>query len=358
MLQGDMIYSLSCWPRNHPAAGESKPSNALACVDINRNSTPFRRLELKRITKIALWSGSVLLALWVVSGAVVAYLVVMPKSRSFNDIAELEGHPVEAVTFEARDGNQVSGWYVPMESKRALVYAHGIGSDRRQHQSNMKFYLARGFAALSIDLRGHGKSEPDMVSMGWFERNDVLGAVDFLKRKGYEDIGLNGISLGAATIIYAFQDKPEVDFTILESPYETIDSALDNRLRMVGAPVWIAYSFRKFSPLFLGVGPEELRPLDWMREAHVPTLLLAGDNEAEIPVHETESLFAACAASIKRMHLFPGATHKHRLVRHHPEEYSRVVDEFLKQVYPAPAPESADLASARTTGEAEHAAAL
>lgn len=314
---------------------------------------------MKRITKIALWSGGTLLALWVVLGAVVAYLVVMPKSRSFDDIAEFEGRPVEAVTFEARDGIQVSGWYVPLESKRAMVYAHGIGSDRRQHQSNMKFYLDRGFAALSIDLRGHGKSEPDTVTMGWFERNDVLGAVDFLKSKGYEDIGLNGISLGAATIIYAFQDKPDVDFTILESPYETIDSALDNRLRMVGAPVWIAYSFRKFSPLFIGVGPEELRPLDWMREAHVPTLLLAGDNEAEIPVHETEGLFAACAASIKQMHLFPGATHKHRLVRHHPEEYTQVVDEFLGRVYPAPAAvESTGLASARATGEAEHAAAL
>lgn len=313
---------------------------------------------MSRKWKITLWTAGSLLTLWVVLGAVVAYAVVMPKPRDFADITDLEGHPVEAVTFAAKDGNSVSGWYVPVESDRAMVFMHGIGADRRQQESNMKFYLGRGFATLAIDSRGHGKSERDKISMGWYERHDLLGAVEFLKSKGYENIGLNGISLGAATIIYSFQDKPDVDFTILESPYETIDSALDNRLKMVGAPVWIAYTFRKFSPLFLGVGPQELRPLDWMREANAPTLLLAGDNEAEIPVYETEGLFAACAASIKEMHLFPGATHKHRLVRQHTEQYTQVVDEFLAKVYPPESPSHPEMATATTERAPEPAAAL
>jgi alpha-beta hydrolase superfamily lysophospholipase len=289
---------------------------------------------MQRLKRFGLITAIVVPAIWLVGSAIVAYGIALPHSRSFDDIAELEGHKVEAVEFSATDGCRVSGWYAPTDSKRAIIFTHGIGADRRQLEGNMAFYLARGYAGLAIDLRGHGKSEPRPVSMGWYERNDLLGAIAFLKEKGYEHIGANGISLGAATIIYAAQDKPSLDFLILESPYYTIDTALDNRITMVGAPVWIAAAFRRIAPYFTGADNQQLRPLDWMDDITTPMLLLAGDNEAEIPVSETEELFAACAAATKQMFLFKDATHRTRLVKRRTENYTKVVDEFLAKVYP------------------------
>jgi fermentation-respiration switch protein FrsA (DUF1100 family) len=102
----------------------------------------------------------------------------------------------------------------------------------------------------------------------------------------------------------------------------------------VGAPAFLATSFRWFSTWLIGVGPEQLRPVDCLKQCKVPTLILAGDNEAEIPVDNTQSLYDACAASLKEVHFFKDATHKHRLVRRYSEEYARVVDGFLSKVYP------------------------
>lgn len=290
---------------------------------------------MKRAAKIGAYVCCGLLVLWVALSAVAAQLTTMPKNRSFDDEEKLADVAVEPVTFKTEDGIELSGWYAPGQGKRAVVFTHGIGSDRRQLKENMAFFLKRGFAGLAIDLRGHGKSQPARVTMGWNERRDLEAAVKFLNGKGYDQVGADGISLGAATICYSMLDNPGLSFIILESSYDHIDNALNNRLAMVGAPAFLAASFRMISTWMIGVGPEQLRPVDCLKQCRVPALILAGDNEAEIPLDNTQSLFDSCASSLKELHIFKQATHKHRLIAKYTDEYTGVVDAFLAKVFPA-----------------------
>lgn len=305
---------------------------------------------MSRSIRIALTSFCVLLGIWFALGAVAAYIFSIPRTRDFEDVATLGERPVEPVSFEATDGQPVSGWYVPLESDKAMIFTHGIGGDRRHSNRNVEFFLERGFATLSIDLRSHGKSAPVSTTVGFKERHDLMGALNFLKAKGYKHVGADGISLGAATIAFAFKEKADLSFVILESSYDTIDNALDNRVKMVGAPVWIVYPFRVFAPLFVGASREEIRPLDWMDDIKVPTLILAGDSEKELRVEETQSLYDACGAEVKEMFLFKGANHNSHKLGKYTEDYTRVVDGFLAKVFPeGSTPPSSSMASSDVT---------
>lgn len=313
---------------------------------------------MSRRLRIAVISFCSLLVVWFALGAVGAYIFSLPLNREFEDVATLGGRPVESVEFAATDGHRVSGWYVAQDSDKAVIFTHGIGADRRQNNRNAEFFLERGYATLLIDLRSHGKSAPVTTSVGYFERHDVMGALNFLKEKGYKHIGASGVSLGAATIAFSFIEKPELSFVVLESSYDTIDHALDNRVKMVGAPVWLVYPFRLFSPMFVGAGPEQIRPLDWMDEIAVPTLILAGDAERELKVEETQSLYDACGAEVKELHFFKGARHGTHKLGKYPEEYARVMDGFLAKVFPEGAEKGEAMASSGAPVEVKQEAGV
>ena len=61
-----------------------------------------------------------------------------------------------------------------------------------------------------IDLRGHGQSSPARMSFGLKEHRDILGAVDWLKGRGYRPghIGVLGQSMGGASTLYAVAAEP------------------------------------------------------------------------------------------------------------------------------------------------------
>ena len=63
------------------------------------------------------------------------------------------------------------------------------------------------YAVLMFDLRGHGESDGDRLSIGYHERKDVLGAVDFAEEKGFEKIGVLSFCMGAATSLRAAADE-------------------------------------------------------------------------------------------------------------------------------------------------------
>ena len=134
---------------------------------------------------------AVLIALVVCYG-LVSFLIAQGVTKADRD--PQEDHPsnyslvFEDVEFHSLvDEILLSGWYLPVEdSSRHLIFVHGIGSTRSA--DNMVELAARmvdqGYNVLMFDLRGHGSSEGDKVSGGFFERWDVLGAFDYLLERG------------------------------------------------------------------------------------------------------------------------------------------------------------------------------
>jgi len=286
---------------------------------------------MSKRTKILAVVLGVVVGLWLVAGFVAGYIVTHPGRTEIWDREDLAGKPVENVTIRTEDGVTLSAWHVPNSPDRAVILLAGIMADRRQTIGHGKYYVELGYSVLLPDLRATGNSGGNAVTIGWQERKDLIACYKFLRDRGYDHIGADGISLGAATICYSLKEVDDFAFIVLESCYDTIDNALNNRLDMFHVPHFVAWPFRWFGPIWIGAGVDELRPVDFMPYCTAPALIMAGDSEKELKVSETQSLFDRCASEYKRLCIFKGGKHQNFL-KGFPEQYRRELREFLEEV--------------------------
>tara|TARA_B110000259_G_scaffold43527_1_gene50224 strand:+ start:753 stop:1658 length:906 start_codon:yes stop_codon:yes gene_type:complete len=131
----------------------------------------------------------------------------------------------EDVSFQSDDGNNLSGWYMPAEkSDKAVIFVHGHGADRREGMRWFKAVHQAGFNILAFDVRNQGNSTKSFSTMGYFEKQDVIGALDYLQQqKQIQRIGIFGTSMGAATSIMAMVDDPRIVAGVFEAGWANLD---------------------------------------------------------------------------------------------------------------------------------------
>ena len=77
---------------------------------------------------------------------------------------------------------RLSGWYLQRDRQGGedgphIIFVHGLSRVRSANESvGLAASLVRkGYSVLLFDLRGHGSSEGDQVSGGYYERWDLWG---------------------------------------------------------------------------------------------------------------------------------------------------------------------------------------
>lgn len=189
-----------------------------------------------------------------------------------------------------------------------------------------------GYAVLLYDARGHGLSEGNKVSAGWFETSDLLGALDFLRARGFKELGCLGESQGGATILLAAAKlPPEVHWVIVESTYPTMRDALDRRFRRdLHLPGWLAgMFFVPFAEWRLGLSIDQINPIAHISSLHCPVFVLGGENDLHTLPFSTQAIFAA-AREPKELWLVPGAGHVD-LFGFAQQEYAKRILAFVSQ---------------------------
>lgn len=269
-----------------------------------------------------------LVGAWMVSGYVCTSYVTAPRPNAVEDQTEFAEKPIQDVSLTTEDGVNLAAWYIPNSPDNAVITLSGIGNDRRQMRRTAEAYAAWGFTLLMPDLRGTGESGGEYITIGWDERKDLIACVRWLKDKGYKCIGAHGFSLGAAAICFAFKDLPDLGFAVVESSYDTMRSATENRLARYHVPGFAAWPFQVYFGLWTGAGLNGVSPVKYMPYAKCPVLVLSGDSEGYLTKDETTSLFNACGSSKKRMHIFKGGRHKQSM-SHFPEESRETIRKFL-----------------------------
>jgi alpha-beta hydrolase superfamily lysophospholipase len=244
-------------------------------------------------------------------------LLVRPEVRPF--LPGWEGAPAtpadlgleyETVRFTTEDGVTLSGWLVAAarDTRTAVVVLHGFGGHRLPELAAFVPWLRDRHHVLQFDFRGHGQSDPGIVTLGAHERRDVAAAVRFLESRGYGPIALFGISMGAATAIVAAPDLP-VAAVIADAPFAEIHHPVASRLREAGYPL-AGLASR------LIVAAAALRTRSWLtdpvrrvgRIAPRGLLLIAPQADRLISWHQSERLLAA-AAEPKELYVVPDAGH-------------------------------------------------
>ncbi|MGY4829948.1 alpha/beta hydrolase [Sphaerotilaceae bacterium SBD11-9] len=243
----------------------------------------------------------------------------------------------DEVSFASRDGRarvHASLLQAPRAESAVVIVVGQVGcwgSDARiegrsLHVRTMAQALrARGITVLVARMRGHGESE----------RHDVLGAIDYLRSRGYRPgcIGVLGASMGASAALLAAAEEPAVCAVVADSPRGAAHDAVQSTEGGVMLPLarWMG---RLLSGVDIGQRPL-LGSLSALHNRAV--LIVQGRGDRVVTPAAAQALAKACGA---RLWLTASQTHAGTLHEALPLYITRVVDFFSQHLLP-PASEPA-----------------
>jgi dipeptidyl aminopeptidase/acylaminoacyl peptidase len=253
------------------------------------------------------------------------------------------------VSFPSRGDRNVTirSWWVPGPSADApaVVMVHGLGRCKRSPTvllpSGMLHRL--GYGVLLVDLRNQGASTVDTgrYAGGVLEYEDVLGAWDWLRNsKGIpaSHIGLAGMSLGAATVMIAMGQEPQVAAAWEDSGYGDIAVAISDELARNGYPTFLAPA-GIFVGRLAGVDITALGPLDAVPMLNGrPIAIVHGTADTRMPVKHAYTLRDAIESHGWHPYVWivDGSDHT-RAVYDHPTEYMQRLRDFFGPAIGVPA---------------------
>src|SRR5262249_1430107 len=293
------------------------------------------------------WSGmlyllAALLLLFVIGPYLMARFIVRAKSRApdllLNETPADFNITYEDIEFDAMDSLNLKGWFVPPSRKNAiLICTHGLFRTRVEMLSRAMAVAQAGYGVLLYDSRSPGTSDKGIVSLGYFERNDVLGAVRYIETR-YPDrasrpkIVLMGISMGAVATLEAAAQSKDYSALILDSPFSSFSET-------IGDHAWLFLRLPRFpfTPSFLlwfrwlaGFDPRLVNSHQAMsRVQPVPLLLISSEGDRRIGSGVARSLYQESRSKMKKLEVFGPDVGHGAAARLHPEAYASLLLNFL-----------------------------
>lgn len=245
------------------------------------------------------------------------------------------GLAFEDVDFASRDGMRLRGyWIAPTDPTvdAAIVVCPGLNGSVDSDTRYAPMLHQAGYGVLLFDFRAHGRSAGERVSLGWHERGDVLGAVDWLAGRGIRRVGAFGLSMGGAIAISAAPEHLALRVVVADGAFAQVQTLVEGRLRQLSIPAGLAAPLAWLIVLVAGlrVGAslpyaEPLRHVG--RLSPRALLLIHGAADIYAPTESIRRLYSA-ARSPKALWIVPEAGHR-EVDRHRPDEYRRRVVEFF-----------------------------
>ncbi|MEW5718584.1 MAG: alpha/beta fold hydrolase [Chloroflexota bacterium] len=263
-------------------------------------------------------------------------LVYPPHRRACQTPADF-GLAHEIISFRTNDGLTLRGWFIPApDSNRALILCHGYSGDCSPDLDYAPLLHAAGYHLLFFDFRGHGASDGNYTSLVYFERDDVLAALAFLRSRGVTRAGLLGFSMGGAVALAAAPLSPMVVGVISDCTFAELWHVTRQAARRRGLPEPVASVVGWLVVLLASV---RLRanlcsadPVRWIGKiAPRPVLIMHGAADADAPVAEAHQLYRAARAP-KELWIVPGAAHR-QIEQVAREEYPKRVVEFFDRAF-------------------------
>jgi pimeloyl-ACP methyl ester carboxylesterase len=144
-------------------------------------------------------------------------------------LRSIDGTAIAADLYEAR-----------LQPAPAVVLVHMLTRSRVDWAPVAERLQDAGFAALSLDLRGHGQSGGGIDAGGDLSpmQRDVEAAVAFLKSRGVKRVGVAGASLGAnLAALVAAADPTIRSLALLSASTDYRGLRIEAALRKVDCPV-------------------------------------------------------------------------------------------------------------------------
>ena len=257
----------------------------------------------------------------------------------------------QALAFKDPEGHRVSGIlaFPSSHTDRVAILCHGFLSNKNSTTNKVlsTLLLERGIATFRFDFLGQGESE------GPFEQitvslavKQVLAALDLGASTGYRKIGLVGSSFGGLVALLAASEWPALSCLALKCPVPDFPEMLELEFGQHGMAEWkttgtipdvtggpgrvkLQYGFYEDCARHLGY--------DAAKVITAPTLIVQGDRDEYVPLHQSRRLYDALQSE-KRLEILAGADHRFS----RPEDLRRmttILADWMVQHLPAERPE-------------------
>jgi dipeptidyl aminopeptidase/acylaminoacyl peptidase len=235
------------------------------------------------------------------------------------------------VTFPTASGTEAHAWLhlptnpdaqpIPGSMPPLLVGVHGgpTGQASSEYSLGVNYWTSRGFAVADVDYRGstgYGRAFRQLLNGQWgvVDVEDASAAARHLAGEGLVDprrMAIRGGSAGGLTTLLA--TMLDDAFTAAVSYFGVVDMAA------------LMVDTHKFESRYLDtmVGPmpeaagavRERSPITHVHQAHTPTLVMQGLEDAVVPPAQAEAIVAALAAGgVPHAYLpFAGEQHGFRM---------------------------------------------
>ena len=229
----------------------------------------------------------------------------------------------EALTFHDRQGHGIAAILSTPDgpTTRLAVLCHGFlsGKNSTTNKTLTRLLNEQGLATFRFDFFGQGDSDgPFEEITTTLALHQTEAALDLMTVRGYERIGLVGSSFGGLVAILTAAQRcdivclalkcPVVDFA--EELHLTFGAeelarwqATDTIRNIMGGPDRVRLRYDFYEDCLRQIAYEPAKRIT------VPTLIVQGDRDECVPLHQSRRLHDALAGP-KRLDLLPGADHQ------------------------------------------------
>lgn len=184
--------------------------------------------------------------------------------------------PMQRVEIGTADHQRLNAWYLPAQpGKPTILFFNGNAAGLYMQTGRWRRIGDAGVGVLAIAYRGFDGSTGHPTEEGLHE--DARAAYDWLAaRVAASDIVIHGFSLGTGVATKLASERP-CRALILEAPYT--------------ATVDVAAAQFPIIPVRL-LMKDQFPSRAWIKDVHVPLLIVHGDADSVIPFHFGQELFS------------------------------------------------------------------
>lgn len=241
----------------------------------------------------------------------------------------------ETVTIDAGDVT-LAGFYYDndKEGDCAVLLLHGYTGTRYGGLQYAPLFWERGCDLLAYDARGHGQTSDAYHTYGYHEKVDGQAAYTWLlDRTGLEpaQVGLTGVSYGAATSLQMLPLLPDVAFVLADSPYASLEMIVTHQaVAQFGAwtKAFVPGAFF-LSEVRADFDKDQVSPMAAVQGATAPILLIHSRTDEFTPYTNSEAIFANTNPATTELHITDwGSAHARDIFTDY-AAYQQIVDDFL-----------------------------
>lgn len=247
--------------------------------------------------------------------------------------------PYENFEVRGLDSAVLKAWYIPSDNQQNFIVLiiHDLGDSRISCLGLAKALQGRNIDVCLMDLRAHGSSGGNEFSPGPLAVSDIRQVIDKLFEDYYvEQLAILGIGTGAAIAVQTAAIDDRVSAVVLQSPFGALNKYVERRYRHKWGFLHPAYSYIANNRLKkqLGYSPEKLNLPDICEYIFIPTLVIAGSNDEEMPYIESLNVSEASGSDMKNFITIKDAGHD-EIEEKGGEAYYDAISFFLHEAVPA-----------------------